>query len=119
MRLARLAPFLVIVTIVLLPAGRLPAAVIYGVTPLTAPGGTFQPREINDHREVVGNVTIANVGHVPVLWLPQAKYGLAAGANELSKQSGYDQDLALGINNHGQIVGTGHASPQLGSQRPT
>jgi hypothetical protein len=104
MRAGRRAVFiLTAAALLVLSAGPLTAAAVYDVTPLAAPGGTFRPSQINDHRDVVGN----NGGH-PALWLPQAKYGLGAGANNLSTQTGFSFDSAFGINNHGQIVGAGH-----------
>lgn len=60
---------------------------------------------INDVGDVAGSV--AAFGCLPILWLPEPRYGLPAGINELPTIDlfNWPEGRASDLNNHGQVVG--------------
>lgn len=71
-----------------------------GVLP---PWRTSTASGINDRGDIAGSVS--TFGCRPVLWVPEARYGLAAGINALPVPSGWDEGMARDVNHEGQVVG--------------
>jgi probable HAF family extracellular repeat protein len=73
--------------------------------------GTLEPwpmsfaEGINDAGEIVGSVS--SFGCLPILWLPEPRYGLPAGINDLPTVHPFNwpEGGARDINDHGQVVG--------------
>lgn len=79
----------------------------YGYKDLGPSGYDSFAYRVNDLGQAVGRVNILN-GANAVLWLPAPAYGLPAGMNILIPSTGnYDNNVAWGINNSGEVVGDG------------
>jgi probable HAF family extracellular repeat protein len=80
------------------------------------PGLNGAAAAINDVGDVAGSV--GALGCSPVLWLPEARYGLPAGYSELPTIPGQAEGEARDINDFGQVVGSvtsGCDTPNVGS----
>ena len=93
--------------------------------------GTFgsSPRSFAEAINQVGDVAgyVSALGCLPVLWLPEARYGLPAGLNLLPTFVGHADGKALDVNDLGQVVGyvtaacdvpNGNAHPYLWLPEP-
>ena len=78
--------FLLLIALTVLARGA--RAATYQVTAIPSVSGMFTPTDVNDSGEVAGNFS-----NSPALWLPQAKYGLPTGLNNLATQPGYSSTL--------------------------
>lgn len=77
----------------------------------TLPGGDQSwATSINDRGEVTGYADAPPFHQRrPFLWLPEPRYGLPAGMNDIGPLSDQYESFGQSVNNHGEIVGEGGA----------